>query len=338
MLERIKKMTSLQPTVSVVTPFYNCGEYLEQCIRSVLSQSYSDFEYILVDNRSSDNSAEIARKYAEKDKRIRLYSNEECLNQVQNYNHALSMISSGSTYCKMVQADDWIFRTCLEEMVSVADRDANVGIVSSYRMKGSQIKNIGLSHTSQIVPGRDICRMQLLDGYFFFGSPTTIMYRSEVVRNRKRFFVEGRLHEDTEACYEILKNWDFGFVHQVLSFTRVDNESTMSSVRSFNPELLDKLIVLKEFGAYYLDPDEFRDAWAKIENRYLRYLAESKCRGKGREFWNYHQRGLATIGYSVKAYRLYWQMLGWIVDMALNPKNTVERLLNSRASRPNRAS
>ena len=56
-----------RPLVSVVTPFYNTASYLAQCIESVLKQSYSEFEYILMDNCSTDGSSEIAETYARRD-------------------------------------------------------------------------------------------------------------------------------------------------------------------------------------------------------------------------------------------------------------------------------
>ena len=60
-----------QPLVSVVTPFYNTADYLRECIESVLAQTYTRFEYILVDNQSTDGSAEIAAEYSKRDSRIR---------------------------------------------------------------------------------------------------------------------------------------------------------------------------------------------------------------------------------------------------------------------------
>ncbi len=110
------------PIVSVVTPFYNSAEYLAACIESVLGQSYPNFEYVLLDNCSTDRSASIAEKYAAQDSRIRLIKADTFRGQVENYNYGLSQIDSRSRYCKLVQADDWLFSRCLEIMVEIADR------------------------------------------------------------------------------------------------------------------------------------------------------------------------------------------------------------------------
>ena len=74
--------------VSVVTPFYNTAAYLAECIESVLAQSYSEFEYILMDNCSTDGSSEIAATYAYRDPRIRLIRCSQFLPQLPNYNRA----------------------------------------------------------------------------------------------------------------------------------------------------------------------------------------------------------------------------------------------------------
>ena len=82
------------PLVSVVTPFYNTRDFLAECIESVLRQTYSNFEYILVDNCSTDGSSDIAKQYAARfPDKIRLLHTESFLSQVQNYNFALSCIS-----------------------------------------------------------------------------------------------------------------------------------------------------------------------------------------------------------------------------------------------------
>ena len=75
------------PLVSYVTPFYNTEEYLAECIESVLRQTYGNWEYVLLNNCSTDNSVQIAEHYtrAYPDK-IRLEHNSAFLSQVQNFN------------------------------------------------------------------------------------------------------------------------------------------------------------------------------------------------------------------------------------------------------------
>ena len=112
-----------QPFVSVVTPFYNTRDYLGECVESVLHQTHQNWEYVLVDNCSTDGSSELAAQYASRfPERIRLIHTESFLTQVQNYNFALSCISPNSKYCKMVQADDWLFTDCIGRMVEVSPR------------------------------------------------------------------------------------------------------------------------------------------------------------------------------------------------------------------------
>jgi glycosyltransferase involved in cell wall biosynthesis len=110
-------------------PFYNTARYLAQCIESVLTQSYSEFEYILMDNCSTDGSGEIAEIYARRDPRIRLIRCSEFVSLLRNYNRALMEISDPSQYCKIVQADDYIFPQCLELMVQAFDQSGSIGLV-----------------------------------------------------------------------------------------------------------------------------------------------------------------------------------------------------------------
>src|SRR5215471_7959294 len=105
-----------EPLVSVVTPVYNGAAYLRECIESVLAQTYSNFEYIVVNNCSTDETLPIAEEYARKDKRIRVYSNDELLPIIANHNRTFRLISPQSKYCKQVSADDWIFPECLGRM------------------------------------------------------------------------------------------------------------------------------------------------------------------------------------------------------------------------------
>ena len=316
------------PLVSVVTPFYNTAPYLRECIESVLRQTLEDFEYLLVDNRSSDGSRDIAAEFAARDSRIRLIENETFVGQVENYNGALERIDPSAEFVKLVQADDAIFPECLRLMVEVAQRDPKLGLVSSYYLKGSTPRGAGVPYGASRAPGRDILRALMLGTDFPpFGSPTTTLYRASTVRARQPFYALGRFHEDTEAAYEILLDHDLGFVHQILSFSRTDNESIMSAARRFNPEPLDHLITLERYGREVLTPQEFERQSAAEWRSYLGLLGASRLDRREPEFWDYHRRGLATIGRQIGAQELLLPTLKQFARRALNPGEALDRLL-----------
>jgi len=308
-----------EPLVSVVTPFYNCAPYLAQCIESVLGQSYSQFEFILSDNCSTDGSQEIAHSYAQRDQRIRFIRQPRFLSQVQHYNRALAEISADSAYCKMVQADDLILPGCLQAMVKVFEQSKSIGLVSSYDLKGNTLRGSGFPFGSSFLAGKDMARLFLKRGVYVFGSPSTVMYSSSLVRAQNPFFREGLLHEDTEKCMEILEHWDFGFVHQVLSFLRTDNESISSAVRTYQPQLLDTYIIVKRYASTFLGPAEASDVKRESRRKYYSALAEEALQLRGPRFWRYHREGLKTINETVDFSYLGMLVTGKLLWMACNP-------------------
>lgn len=149
---------SSEPLVSVVTPVFNGARYLSQCIDSVRAQTYSNWEHILLDNCSTDETLLLAREYAAKDPRIRVCCNDRFLPQIANWNEALRKISRASKYCKVLHADDWLFPDCLRDMVAVAESHSSVGIVGAYRLQEDHVDLDGLPYPSAVVPGRQMGR------------------------------------------------------------------------------------------------------------------------------------------------------------------------------------
>jgi glycosyltransferase involved in cell wall biosynthesis len=309
----------LEPFVSVVTPFYNTREFLPECIESVLAQKYQNWEYILVDNYSTDGSSETVARYASRfPEKIRHIRTKAFLSQVQNYNFALSCISSSSKYCKMVQADDWLFPHCIQDMVEVAEAHPCVGIVGAYELEGDEIRLDGLPYPGGEFPGRDVCRLYFLKGKYLFGTPTSLLLRSELIRSRDPFYDERYApFEDGHACFDLLKNWNFGFVHQVLTYSRRDNDSIISRVRPFSLELFLHLSMLVVHGRDYLSENEYDSCLKNCERQYFVYLARCACalHGKGKAFWEFHRNGLATVNYS-----LDWRLLSKWIPRALLEK------------------
>ena len=223
--------------------------------------------------------------------------------------------------------DDWLFPECIMRMVELAEGNPTVGIVGAYRLDDVHVTCDGLPYPSTVISGRDICRLQLQGGLYVFGSPTSLLIRSDIIRNRDPFYNENSsILADTEACYEILQNCDFGFVHQVLTFTRRENVSISSLVRNFNPDILDKLIQAKKYGQIYLEEEEYKQLLKSVEERYFRFLGESVFENRSSKFWQYHKEGLRYVGYG----RVWQKVLKYAVltflDFALNLKRVAKRV------------
>jgi len=319
-------MNPTSPKVTVLTPAYNEAKYLAQCIESVLAQTYQNWEYIIVDNCSKDGTLEVARRYEQRDKRIRVIHNETLLTQAKNFNFTVQQISADSQYCKFVQGDDFIYPQCLEEMVRLAENNPSVGIVTSYRLDGEKVKGDGLPVANTVVPGKELGRRQLTGGMFVFGTPTTIMFRSSILRSRTPFFNEACLHFDTEACYEFLQKWDLGFVHQVLSFSRTDNISITSSLMRFSPDQIDYLITFKKFGPLYLEPALYERRLAEVEYYFYAFLGRAVWKNRDQEFWKYQKDGLRVAGCELNKLRLTRHALLAMLNVVGNPFATLQKI------------
>ncbi len=295
------------PLVSVLTPVYNGEKYLSECIESVLAQSYQSWEYIIVNNCSTDRTLQIAESYRQKDSRIRVVTNRAFVDALGNHHIAFRQISPESKYCKVLHADDWLFPECLTRMIEVAETHASVGIVSSYRLDGVRVDLNGLPYPSTIVPGHEICRQTLLKRLNVFGSPSSLLLRSELLRDCERFY-DGSLftrHWDTAACFEILRNWDFGFVHQVLTYTRRPSEARTSVSKELDSYMAENLLMLKKYGPLFVDPGECEKLLKERTKSYLKFLGKGVLHQRSKQFWEYHKHSLDNLGIPLTSFRWF---------------------------------
>jgi glycosyltransferase involved in cell wall biosynthesis len=323
--------TELQPLVSVVTPMYNNVQYVKECIASVRAQSYRNWHYVILNNCSTDGSADIAHEYAQQDSRISVYDNPRFLPVVANHNAALRQVSPSSKYCKMVFSDDWLFPRCLEEMVAVAEAHPSTGIVGAFGLQGSEIavKWTGLPYPSELVAGRELGRRYFLRGLhdYVFGTSHSLLFRSDLVRAHDPFFNEASMHPDTEICIDLLRSCDFSFVHQILTYTRERTGSLTSFARRMNTSVGCRLYELVTYGQDFLTPQEQQMCRDRLLDEYYNYLAVSVLIGRReREFWELHKTKLSQSGRRFSRARVLASILKRIGRAAANPLETVLKL------------
>jgi glycosyltransferase involved in cell wall biosynthesis len=320
-----------KPIVCLVTPVYNTEKYVAECIESVLAQTYENWQYLIVNNRSTDRTLDIAESYARRNSRITIHTNQEFLSLMKNWNHAMRQVLPASKYCKIVHADDWLFPECIERMVEVAEAHPSAGIVGAYRLDEDKVNLDGLPAKTTFFDGREICRGQLLGRPYLFGSPTSLLFRSDVVRSRDPFYDETSLQADKEACFDILKTYDFGFVHQVLTYTRRHNESITSFAHRVNTQK--KAPTLVKYGAFFLSPQEYREAKDQAFSAYHRHLVRAFFQLKGKDFFRHHSEAFTRMGEKISLVKLgkaaFLQML--------NMKETAQLLKGGIAARKSEA-
>lgn len=336
-------MTSFrEPLVSIVTPVYNGEAYLAECIESVLAQTYSCWDYTVVNNCSTDGTLDIAQRYAKQDRRICVHTNDKFLAIMENANNAVRLISPDSKYCKNLSADDWLFPECIARMVQLAEANPSVGIVGSYQLSGGgdgkwYVRTYGLPYSSTVVSGREIARAHLLDKLDVLGNPTSNLYRADLVRRANSFYPNSTPEADISACYECLRFADFGFVHQVLSYERIHPGQVTQSSINLNAYFANKLGDLRAYGQFYLTGEELERRVNELTEEYYSFLVKSAVGGRDKAFWNYHRRRLKELGYPLSGVRLAKGIAARLLDRLLNPKQTTESLLRRLASDYGRA-
>ncbi len=287
-----------QPLVSVVTPAYNGGPYVRECIESVLSQTYGAWEHIVVDNGSSDDTRFIVQAYAQRESRIRLFASESTVPFVDNWNRSMERMSAASRYCKILHADDWMYPTCLERMVELGERHSSVGIVGALRLRGDYVECRGLPPGRPVRSGREVARLFLRQEVFGF-APTSSMVRSDLVRARQPFYPTGFVHADLPPFFDLLSKTDFGFIDEVLSFSRVHEGSITNQVAAPRRTLLREwMLFLEIYGPLFFSPEELGQLRSRFLRDYHRVLVRSFFSLRERAFLEYHLEGLREAGCS----------------------------------------
>lgn len=220
----------LTPKVSVLIPTYNYAHILDETIKSVLDQTFQDFELIVVDDGSKDNTDEVMEKY-KTDPRITYLRNEKNLGLVDNWNKCLDLAKG--EYIKYLCADDRFKPTILEKFVAVMDAYPKVSLVTCNKEifgKSSVIVELPLTHYQD---GYKVIK-HTLNNFGWLGEPTCLMFRrSDVAKVGK--FKKGLVWlPDWEMWLRLLTVGDCYLVPEDLAYVQNhSNQLTKKVMRSY---------------------------------------------------------------------------------------------------------
>jgi len=215
----------LQPLVSVLLPVYNGEAYLRAAIESVLAQDYPNFEFIIVDNASTDSTPAIIAEYAN-DLRVRVVRNKKTLPRLENFMKAFSQAAAESKWLKVIGDDDRLLPGCLAEMVRAGKKGKKVGMVSSYYYTGEELIKGVLPTGQEFVEGPVLLHRLLLEppARSVVHSPASLLISHQAYKELGPIRTD-LLHADSELFYRTLNRYNFAFVHKPLTVTGYHSES-----------------------------------------------------------------------------------------------------------------
>lgn len=162
--------------ISVIMSVYNSEKYLNEAIDSILNQTYKDFEFLIVDDCSKDNSLKILEEYSQKDSRIILIKNEGNLGLTKNLNKAIKM--SKGDYIARMDADDISETKRFEKQIEFLEKNKGIDIVGTFC---SDINEDGIFIRNRTLPTIHSQILKILPKFNPFAHPTVMMRKEKIL-------------------------------------------------------------------------------------------------------------------------------------------------------------
>ena len=211
------------PTVSVCVPAYNAARFIGAAIESVLAQAYSDFELVVVDDSSSDDTVQVVRRYS--DPRVRFLINEQNLGLAGNWNRAAG--AARGRFIKLLCQDDLLRPDCLAAQAAVLDDAANAGVsvVCCRRDVIDEtgrvlLRNRGLRAGGR-VPAPEALRRIVRSGTNPLGEPAAVMFRADAFARAGGFDGRSPYMIDLDLWARLLQHGDLFVVPAALAAFRI---------------------------------------------------------------------------------------------------------------------
>lgn len=215
------------PKLSVCIPVYNCDQFIKDAIDSVLNQSFSDFELVILDNQSTDNTVEIIKSYT--DPRIKFEQNPSNIGMLANWNRVVTLTSG--EYIKVLPADDFLYPGCLQAQCDAldADKDKTIALVCGRKKvindAGKTLFTRGYSKKAGRVNGIKAINNTIRSGGNIIGEPGVVMFRKSILEKSGPFDASIYYVMDLFMWFKMLVHGDLYVVPDVVCAFRISTVS-----------------------------------------------------------------------------------------------------------------
>jgi glycosyltransferase involved in cell wall biosynthesis len=215
------------PKISVVMPAYNAEKYIRAAIESILNQTFKDFEFIIIDDCSTDTTWEIIQEYAGKDSRMRAVRNAENMKISHTLNKGLEL--ANGTYIARMDADDWSYPYRLQKQYDFMEANLDVGVSGGVMEVCDGKLNVLGTRVYGLVDGEI---REKLFRYSPFCHPLIMMRTSVIKLNDLKYSPTLAIAEDYDLYFRFGKVSAFGNLKDTLiKYRIIDTGTSVSKAR-----------------------------------------------------------------------------------------------------------
>lgn len=192
------------PKVSVIVPVYNSEKYLQHCINSIINQSFTDFELILINDGSKDNSKEICDRNAEADKRIKVVHQK---NSGVSYARNVGIEIASGDYICFIDSDDWVEKDYLLKLYEKADLYDLIILTNISYDYPNYCHQRCPNYSTDVYSRNNFVNFFLENDFFTIGDGgccSKLFKKSIINKNVQRFILNNAAYEDTLFTYEYI--------------------------------------------------------------------------------------------------------------------------------------
>ena len=294
--------------ISVCIPTYNYAGYLAETIESVLQQHFADFELIIIDDNSTDDTRAVVERYAEKDPRIRFSVNPKNLGMVQNWN--LCLERARGEYIKFVFGDDLLSSPdTLGRMAALLDGDSSVSLACSARNfidERSRVLKVESHFATGSHVGTEVICTCLAKKENLVGEPSVVMFRK--AQATRGFRVNYRQIVDLEMWFHLLEQGSLAYIDEPLCSFRVHDEQQTAKNRENLADIYDYFYLIDDYLCKdYIVMPAFMKQFVRFDNSYAiwkQYKRKKLTRKVALEIIGI-QRSYASFRFWYPFYKMY---------------------------------
>ena len=257
----------MNPAVSIIVPVYNAETALRRCIESILHQSCADFELLLVDDGSKDDSGAICDEYAAKDSRIRVFHKE---NGGVSAARNLALSAARGKYLQFLDSDDWVVPDATLLLLRAAEEHgADLVISDFYRVVGERVSVKGDIEEDRVLSREEYAEHMMANpADFYYGVLWNKLYRRDIVQDHRI-----RMDEEISWCEDFLFNLEYirfarrFYALNVPLYYYVKTKGSLASQISISKTVRMKLSMFEYYNRLYqeiFDEEEYEKHRLKV--------------------------------------------------------------------------